>query len=151
MDVNDNPVDRKFSEIIVKLFRFIESKRPKYKAPLRFKLLFDPESITEADLKVDDLYVSDTNITQLPDNLTVYGNLYMSNTPITTLPDNLTVGDILFADRTKIASIPNNLKVGGNLLLTDTPLHKQYTNDEIRKIIEDKGGSVGGRIIMYNR
>ena len=151
MDVNDQPVDRKFSETIVKLFRFIESKRPKYKAPLRFKILYDPESITEADLSVDDLYLSDTKITQLPDNLKVRGTLHISNTPITTLPNNLTVGIDLYADRTKIASIPNNLKIGENILLTDTPLQKQYTKSEIWKMIEDNGGSVGGLIKIYNK
>ncbi len=41
------------------------------------------------------LYLSGTQITALPDNLTVGGSLYLSGTQITALPDNLTVGGSL--------------------------------------------------------
>ena len=42
--------------------------------------------------KGGNLYLRGTNITTLPDNLTVGGNLYLEGTNITSLPDNLTVG-----------------------------------------------------------
>ena len=68
------------------------------------------------------LYLSDTKITALPDNLTVGGNLYLSDTKITALPDNLTVGGWLDLSDTKITALPDNLTVGGNLYLIGTEL-----------------------------
>ena len=44
-----------------------------------------------------------TQITSLPDNLTVGGSLYLSGTQITSLPDNLTVGGSLYLSGTPIA------------------------------------------------
>jgi hypothetical protein len=44
--------------------------------------------------------------------------------------------------------LPNNLKIGYNLYLINTPLSKKYSKEEIRKIIEDKGGSVGMNIYL---
>lgn len=53
-------------------------------------------TLEEAKVMMDqnngNLYLRNTNITALPDNLTVGGGLYLSNTKITALPDNLTVG-----------------------------------------------------------
>ncbi len=68
------------------------------------------------------LYLNNTPITSLPDNLTVGGGLYLSNTPITTLPDNLTVGGDLNLSNTKITSLPDNISVGGSLYLSNTPI-----------------------------
>ena len=50
------------------------------------------------------LDLSNTKITELPDNLTVGGNLYLSGTKITALPDNLTVGGGLDLSGTKITN-----------------------------------------------
>ena len=66
------------------------------------------------------LYLSNTNITELPDNLTVGGSLYLSNTNITELPDNLTVGGWLDLRHTNITELPDNLTVGGWLDLRHT-------------------------------
>ena len=86
-------------------------------------------------------------ITSLPDNLTkVGGNLDLRKTSITSLPDNLKVGGDLDLEKSSITSLPNNLKVGGNLYLADTPLSKKYSKEEIRQMIEDKGGKVKGGI-----
>ena len=63
-----------------------------------------------------------TKITSLPDNLTVGSWLDLSNTQITSLPDNLTVGGWLDLRGTKITSLPNNLKVGGGLYLSGTSI-----------------------------
>lgn len=49
---------------------------------------------------------------------------------------------------TPITSLPNNLTVGKSLFLHNTPLSKKYSKDEIRKMIEDKGGSVSRDIYM---
>ena len=51
-----------------------------------------------------DLDLRNTQITALPDNLTVDGGLYLSNTQITALPDNLTVGGGLYLSNTQITA-----------------------------------------------
>ena len=61
-----------------------------------------------------------TEITALPDNLTVGGWLDLRDTGITALPDNLTVGGWLDLSGTKITALPDNLTVGGSLYLSDT-------------------------------
>mgnify|MGYP004553919553 CR=1 FL=1 len=66
------------------------------------------------------LYLSGTNITELPDNLTVGGSLDLSGTNITELPDNLTVGGSLALRGTNITELPDNLTVGGWLDLSGT-------------------------------
>jgi hypothetical protein len=94
------------------------------------------------------LDMSFTKITSLPDNLTVEGELYLylPQSNMTSLPDNLKVNSNLNLYDTKITSIPNNLKVNGNLNLSQTSLSEKYSKEEIRKMIEDKGGSVKGYI-----
>ena len=56
-------------------------------------------------------------------------------------------GDLNLND-TPIQSLPNNLEVKGGLNLSNTPLSEKYTKEEIRKIIEDKGGFIEGDIYM---
>ncbi|MGN0476269.1 MAG: hypothetical protein ACI4HM_02920 [Ruminococcus sp.] len=68
------------------------------------------------------LILSNTNITNLPDNLTVGGWLDLSCTDIKRLPDNLTVGDYLDLSGTPIKSLPDNLTVGGCLSLCKTKI-----------------------------
>ena len=128
------------------LFKFIEDKKD-IKVPFEAKLFHAPEAITKEDLDVKgDLDISDTQITSLPDNLKVGGYLGLVNTKITSLPNNLEVGEDLWLANTLITFLPNGLKVGGDLYLNNTPLSKKYTEEEIRKMIEDKGGYVGGAI-----
>ena len=68
------------------------------------------------------LYLYETPITSLPDNLTVRKSLHLINTPITELPDNLKVGGDLDLTDTPITSLPDNLTVGGNLNLSGTEI-----------------------------
>jgi len=68
------------------------------------------------------LDLSNTQITSLPDNLTVGGDLYLRNTQITSLPDNLSVGGGLDLSNTQITSLPDNLTVGGSLYLSNTQI-----------------------------
>ncbi len=111
------------------LFKFIEDRYPEYPTPLKWKFLHDPESITEKDLNVRGyLYLENTKITQLPNDLKVGGDLWLSNTPITQLP--------------------NNLKVERYLFLKNTPLSKKYSKDQIKQIIEAKGGYVERNIYI---
>jgi hypothetical protein len=66
------------------------------------------------------LYLSGTRITSLPDGLSVGGDLYLSGTQITSLPDGLSVGGGLHLSGTQITSLPDGLSVGGGLHLSGT-------------------------------
>ncbi len=68
------------------------------------------------------------NIPLTDADLNVKGDLDLSYTPIETLPDNL--------------------RVGGDLDLSNTPIARSKTSDEIRKMIEDTGGSIDGTIYL---
>ena len=68
------------------------------------------------------LDLSGTQITSLPDSLTVGGWLDLSGTQITSLPDNLTVGGGLDLIGTQITSLPDNLTVGDSLYPGDTEI-----------------------------
>jgi hypothetical protein len=78
----------------------------------------------------------------LPDSLEVGRSLFLQNAPIKELPDNLKVGDSLGLGNTLIKELPDNLKVGGFLGLRNTPLSKKYTEQQVRDLIEEKGGYV---------
>jgi len=58
------------------------------------------------------------------------------------LPNNLTITGYLNIQYLKISEIPNNLNIGENFYCLGTSLSKQYTKEEIKQIIIDKGGSV---------
>ena len=74
-----------------------------------------------------------TNITKLPDNLTVKGFLDLSCTNITQLPDNLTINGSLYLCHTKISQLPNNLTLNGNLSLFYSPITKLPNNLTVRR------------------
>jgi hypothetical protein len=132
---------------IKQFFEFLEKKEDK-RIPLKAKLLNPKDyKIDPEDLNVKgSLDLIGTPIQSLPDNLTVQGTLHLLRTPIQSLPDNLKVGRWLVLKKTAIDSIPNNLKVGEVLFLVETPLAKKYTEEQIRSMIEEKGGYVKGRI-----
>ena len=74
------------------------------------------------------LYLEDTQIQSLPDNLTVGGYLDLRGTQIQSLPDNLTVGGGLYLRDTQIQSLPDNLTVGGGLDLRGTQIQSLPDN-----------------------
>ena len=130
-----------------KVFNFIKEKRG-YNIPIRYKLINGlPLSDDELNIK-GNLNLYNTNIESLPDNLQVGGHLYLGDSNIKSLPDNLYVGSDLILHNTNIKSLPNNLQVGWDLYLYSTPLSKKYSKEEIRKMIEDKGGFVKGDIYL---
>ena len=88
------------------------------------------------------LYLARTNITSLPNGLTVEGNLDLDNTPIESLPDGLTVVGYLYLCNLNIKSLPNRLRVYGSLYLGNTPISFKYTKDEIKQMIITQGGLV---------
>ena len=152
---------------ILNLFKFIESKRKQYHVPLRYKLI-NNLPVTKDELNVrGSLNLNNTPIQSLPNNLKVNRSLNLSRTQITSLPDDLKVGWSLLLSHTLIQSLPDNLKVGGldlshtpiqslpdnltvrnGLNLSNTPISKKYTKEQIIKMIEEKGGSVKGIYIF---
>ena len=78
------------------------------------------------------LDLSGTQITALPDNLTVGGWLYLSHTQITALPNNLTVGGWLDLRGTQITALPDNLTVGGGLDLSHTKITNSTAYTRLR-------------------
>ena len=111
---------------IYNLFKFLEDKKGK-PIPFEAKLIHAPETLTKDDLNVK-------------------GNLDLGNTKISSLPDNLKVGGYLNLRDTKISSLPDNLTVKGDLFLKNTPLAKKYSEEQIKQMIEEKGGEVKGAI-----
>ena len=89
--------------------------------------------------------MSGTQITALPDNLTVGGWLDLSGTQITALPDNLTVGGWLDLRGTQITALPDNLTVGGGLDLSGT----QITAAEERKVKRLHNGDYKAGCYLY--
>ena len=74
------------------------------------------------------LNLKDSNVQQLPENLTVNGALNLANAPIKELPENLTVKGDLYLEYTKIERLPDNLSVGGSLDLSYTPIKELPDN-----------------------
>lgn len=152
---------------LVKFFDFIKEKRG-YNTPLRYKLInglpiSDEELNVKGELDLSDskivslpdnlkvmgyLDLHGSNIKSLPDNFNVDGSLRLTYSKIESLPDNLNISGNLLLSYTKIESLPGNLKVGNSLHLYSTPLSKKYSKEEIKKMIEDKGGYVNGKIMF---
>lgn len=81
------------------------------------------------------LDLSNTQITHLPEGLSVEGSLYLFDTPILSLPENLTVGGSLDLSDTLISNLPEGLTVGGWLNLDGTLIRsvpeRLYVGDKI--------------------
>jgi hypothetical protein len=110
------------------VFDFIKDRRG-YDYPIRYKFI-NGMVLTDEDLNID-------------------GDLDLSKTNITTLPNNIHVGGDLDLSFTKIKSLPNNLRVERDFFLLKTPLYEKYDEDDIRKMIEDKGGYINGEIYWW--
>ncbi len=157
---------------VVKFLQFLEAKEGK-NAPLKFKLMNpDKFAFSKDELIVDEgLDLSATNITTLPMELHVAWDLNLSNctslkslhngleiggfldldgcTSLKTLPNNLRVGlGLILSGCTLLRALPNRLEVGTNLYLDRTPIAAMYSEDEVRAMIEAKGGYVGKNIHM---
>jgi hypothetical protein len=73
----------------------------------------------------------------------VGGNLDLNYTPIQSLGNLQSVGGSLDLIETPIDSLWNLTSVGGDLTLWDTPLSEEYTEKEIRQMVD-----IGGNINM---
>ena len=83
-----------------------------------------------------------TNISSLPDNLTVGGYLGLYGTNISSLPDNLTVGGYLDLRETNISSLPANLTVGGDLDLRETNISSLPANLTVGGYLDLEGTNI---------
>lgn len=68
------------------------------------------------------LVMSETDFTELPDNLIVKGDLVLDSSCITKLPKNLVVGGNAEFWNTKIKSIPDDAKLNGDIILEDSSI-----------------------------
>ena len=132
-------------ETLKSIFNFIEEKEA-HKTPFLWKLIND-EPFTEDELNIKGgLDLSETVITSLPNGLKIGGELDLIDCPnLTSLPEDLDVGYSLYLYNCKnLTSLPKGLQVGLNLYIGKTPL-TNYSNDELRKMIEP--GYINGKII----
>ena len=84
----------------------------------------------------------------LPDlSIKVNGNLYLSNTQITSLPDNLTVEGNLDLNNTQITSLPPSLKVKGEIIGFKERIVKESLNFE-RGLDPKKAMGLGSKMLQ---
>jgi hypothetical protein len=98
---------------------------------------FPPYEIT------DNLDLKYSEIESLGNLISVGGFLNLYKSIIEDLGNLTSVGGSLTLHTSKIESLGNLTSVGGNLYLRDTPLSREYSEDEIRSMVE-----VGGDIYL---
>ena len=93
----------------------------------------------EYKMKINEgnLDLSQSDVEELPENLTVGGGLDLRGTQITSLPENLTVGGGLYLSGTQITSLPENLTVGGWLDLSGTQITNQNAKRRKVRVLRD--------------
>ena len=131
-------------ETVKKFFEFLEKREQRINWRAKFR--FSPESLPERLVVDVNLDLSDLPIISLPEGLKVGGFLDLSSSLIKYLPEGLEVGGSLYLTGTSIQTLPKGLKVGGSLWIRDTPLFREHTKEEIRKMVEDGGGYIKRRI-----
>lgn len=105
-----------------------------------------PELVVNISRIEGNLSLDLSEILYLPDDLYVGGCLDLYCCPIRTLPSGLHVGGNLNLSATKVDDIPDKMYVGGNVYLRGCPLVYKYKLNEIKTLILDRGGHVGGKI-----
>ena len=68
--------------------------------------------------------------------------------PETLNKEDLHIQGQLDLSDSSIQSLPEGLKVGGDLYIRNTTLSEKYTNEELRKRIEETGGHIKGGIYL---
>ena len=129
-------------EALKRIFDFLKEKEG-HKIPFLWKLL-NNIPLTKEDLIVKgDLNLEDSEITSLPEGLTIEGDFFFYHSPVE-LPKGLKVGNHLSLIGPSITSLPKGLEVLGWLFITDTGLGI-YSDEELREMI--KPGFIKGEII----
>ena len=127
------------------IMHFLENEE-NHNPPFLWKVL-NNDPFTEDELNIKgNLDLSETKIRTLPKGLKIGGDLDLIDCPnLTSLPEDLDVGYSLYLYNCKnLTSLPKGLQVGLNLYIGKTPL-TNYSNDELRKMIEP--GYINGKII----
>ena len=128
-------------ETLKRVFDFLEEKEGQ-KIPFLWKLL-NNIPLTKEDLIVKgDLNLEDSEITSLPEGLTIEGDLFLYHSHVE-LPKGLKVNGNLSLIGPNVTSLPKGLEVLGWLSITDTELGI-YSDKELRKMI--KPGFIKGKI-----
>ena len=129
-------------ETLKRVFDFLEEKEGQ-KIPFLWKLL-NNIPLTKEDLIVKgDLNLEDSEITSLPEGLTIEGDLFLYHSHVE-LPKGLKVNGNLSLIGPNVTSLPKGLEVLGWLSITDTELGI-YSDKELRKMI--KPGFINGEIV----
>ena len=90
------------------------------------------------------LNLSDTPIESLGNLQSVGGYLTLANTSIKSLGSLQSVGGGLNLKGTPIKTLGNLTSVGGDLYLNDTTISENYSEEEIRQMV-----NVGGKIYLF--
>jgi hypothetical protein len=94
---------------------------------------FLPKNLTQVNGNL--ILIRCKNLKSLPNNLTVNGSLDLEDCKnITSLPSGLKVKDYLYLRDTNITELPPDLEVGPFLFVYNTPLSRNYSRHEIRKM-----------------
>jgi hypothetical protein len=143
-------------ETIEKILNFLEEKEGKKitKSVLysikKLKLIKELENHPDGSQYryEGDLYLINSIIRKLPNDLYVTGNCYLEDSyQLKVLPIKLHVGGSLdLANCVYITELPDNLYVGGDLGIYYTPIAQKYSSQEIREMITSKGGTLIGKI-----
>jgi putative heme iron utilization protein len=126
-------------ETLKKIIEFLEkeeNKMPQDKGSFKWKVIFN--ELTHNELNINDnLELSYTKVTSLPEGLRVKGWLNLMGSAIASLPEGLVVGGYLSLASSNIESLPKGLKVGGHLNLR---------NSNIKNIPDDI--EIGGSLYL---
>jgi hypothetical protein len=96
----------------------------------------------------EQLDLSYSTVTELPEKLTVGDNLYLYDCrDLKSLPDNLYVGGYLHMQRTGIKEFPIGMTVKGTIWLKGSPLGR-YNVKEIKAQLEERNCKVHGSIMV---
>jgi hypothetical protein len=102
------------------------------------------------DLEINgDFKVVECTIKEFPQRLKIGGSLRLVDWPnLTHLVPDLHINGVLRLDFCNIKELPRGLKVEKDLFLRHTPISNEYTQIEIQEMIIEKGGFIGGEIIL---
>jgi hypothetical protein len=98
------------------------------------------------------LLVQESNITKLPDNLTVNGDLYCDNNKITKLPIKLNIKGSLYCEHNLLTELPDDLTVEYNLYCAGNKLTKlpNFFDNEYRVNNSIGSGVIRGLNCNFN-
>ena len=95
------------------------------------------------NLTVDgDVLMSYADAKQLSDNTKIGGTLDLSGTEIKQLPKNLYVGGDLDLTESEIEVLPKDLSVGGDLYVMNTPVGREYTENQLKRMLPNVKGDI---------